>query len=684
MSEASRADRLERLTNLVLVLLDTSRPLSLRELAAEVAGYPPAGGEAARQAFERDKQALRALGIPLRVETIGGPDQVGYFIKPDEYYLPELGIDPEEATALAFAVASVRLGTAAGWSALAKLGGPVSEAAIDRAGLGSSPGGPALAPVAVLPSPSLLAPMHDAIRRRAVVSFTYRARRRRVEPYVLRFRGGAWYLVGRELSASGGPAVRTFRVDRMRGGLNAGAGSEFEPPEESAIEEIRLLPWSAPGEGADAPVAAITVDARLSRSVAAQLPNDAVRSFDAAGALQLRLPVSDEGAFVSFVAGLGDTAVVEGPESLRAAVIERLQAMAEGPPPGPVTAPAPVPVETAAPQSQARAPAREGPGGLVAGERLRRLLAILVHLARVGDAPIAELALRFSISEDELVHDLELAACCGVPPYTPDELISLFVDGDRVVADGLRELSRPGRLTAEEGFVLAAAARGLLSVPGASGEGGEALASALSKLESALGHAPLSLDISEPEHLEALRAAAEASERVEIVYFSSAAGAPSRRTVDPYQVVLREGRWYLDGWSAEAKGLRRFQVDRVQGVSGTGEAFEVPADTAGEIAARLSGPLSGPDAFIGGPESVDAVIAVPPEVAFGLEQAAFSPLEALPDGRLAAHVMVADAEGWLGRLLLRLGPGAEVLEPPQLRGAGAGAARRALERYEIA
>ncbi|MGH9295657.1 MAG: WYL domain-containing protein, partial [Acidimicrobiales bacterium] len=105
---------------------------------------------------------------------------------------------------------------------------------------------------------------------------------------------------------------------------------------------------------------------------------------------------------------------------------------------------------------------------------------------------------------------------------------------------------------------------------------------------------------------------------------------------------------------------------------------------AGEIAARLSGPLSGPDAFIGGPESVDAVIAVPPEVAFGLEQAAFSPLEALPDGRLAAHVMVADAEGWLGRLLLRLGPGAEVLEPPQLRGAGAGAARRALERYEIA
>jgi hypothetical protein len=52
-------DRLERLTDLVLVLLRDQRPKSLREIASEVPGYPVQEGEARRQAFERDKRTLR-------------------------------------------------------------------------------------------------------------------------------------------------------------------------------------------------------------------------------------------------------------------------------------------------------------------------------------------------------------------------------------------------------------------------------------------------------------------------------------------------------------------------------------------------------------------------------------------------------------------------------------------------
>ncbi|MGH9304344.1 MAG: helix-turn-helix transcriptional regulator, partial [Acidimicrobiales bacterium] len=302
-------------------------------------------------------------------------------------------------------------------------------------------------------------------------------------------------------------------------------------------------------------------------------------------------------------------------------------------------------------------------------------LAILVHLARVGDESLDELGERFSMSEDELVHELELAACCGVPPYSPDSLIDLFVDGDRVVADGLRELARPGRLTAEEAFVLAAAARGLLAVPGAADEA--ALSSALSKLESALGSSPMSLDIAEPEHLEVLRSAAERSERVELVYFSSAAAAPSTRVVEPYQVVLREGRWYLDGLCEPPSELRRLQVDRVRQVRVLGEHFEVPEELSAELA-RRSGE---PGAFLGGPDAITATIAVPPGSELIMEQIASGPFEALKDGRIAVPVLVGDPVGWLGRLLLRLGPNAEVLEPSSLRGAQARAAERALGRY---
>jgi predicted DNA-binding transcriptional regulator YafY len=56
-------------------------------------------------------------------------------------------------------------------------------------------------------------------------------------------------------------------------------------------------------------------------------------------------------------------------------------------------------------------------------------------------------------------------------------------------------------------------------------------------------------------------------------------------------------------------------------------------------------------------------------------------LEEVGDGRLVATVPVSDAEGWFGRLLLLLGPEAEVIGPPELVDAGAKAARRALDRY---
>jgi proteasome accessory factor C len=309
----------------------------------------------------------------------------------------------------------------------------------------------------------------------------------------------------------------------------------------------------------------------------------------------------------------------------------------------------------------------------MAGERLRRLLAILVHLARVGEAGLAEVAERFSIGEDELVHELELAACCGVPPYTPDELIELYVDGDRVVAHRLREFERPQRLTPDEGFVLAAAARALLSVPGADEEG--VLRSALGKLEAALGSAPLAVELDQPEHLQVLQAATRDREQVEIDYFSSAATAPRKRHVDPYQVVLREGTWYLDGWCHTVAGLRRFQIDRVRSVQPLGEHFEEPVD--------LSDELQRPGAFLGGPDALAACIAFPAGSELAVEQVAAGPIETMTDGtgRLKATILVGDADGWFGRLLLRLGPGTEVLSPPELREAAVKVARRALRAY---
>src|SRR5580658_3917497 len=92
-------DPLERLTDLVLVLLNAERPLTLEQIAAEVPGYP-SGKTACRQMFERDKRLLRSEGIPVLTESVGGKEQYAYRIDPDALYLPDLGLTADEQAAL--------------------------------------------------------------------------------------------------------------------------------------------------------------------------------------------------------------------------------------------------------------------------------------------------------------------------------------------------------------------------------------------------------------------------------------------------------------------------------------------------------------------------------------------------------------------------------------------------------
>ncbi len=143
-----------------------------------------------------------------------------------------------------------------------------------------------------------------------------------------------------------------------------------------------------------------------------------------------------------------------------------------------------------------------------AGSRLLRLLAVLTWLARQGRATVSELSERFGLDADELIADLELAACCGLPPYSPDQLMEIIVDDQEVIADLGTELARPRRLTAAEGFALAASARAILAVPGADPEG--ALGRALVKLEAVLGgRGLLRVDLREPAHLAVIREASD-------------------------------------------------------------------------------------------------------------------------------------------------------------------------------
>ncbi len=150
--------RVERVLNLLALLLDTRVALTREEIVREVSGYPQQVS-ANRRAFERDKEVLRGMGVPITTETIGDAGEIGYRVEPADYYLPELDLSAEETAALRVAVSAVSLGTQVGEGALLKLGGLGSVAAT---------------PIASLPIAPALASLFEAFRARAVVKFVHR------------------------------------------------------------------------------------------------------------------------------------------------------------------------------------------------------------------------------------------------------------------------------------------------------------------------------------------------------------------------------------------------------------------------------------------------------------------------------------------------------------------------------
>jgi proteasome accessory factor C len=318
------------------------------------------------------------------------------------------------------------------------------------------------------------------------------------------------------------------------------------------------------------------------------------------------------------------------------------------------------------------------PVRLDAGQRLRRLLAVLAWLARRGRAPVSELAERFGLTPEELITDLELAACCGLPPYTPDQLMEILVDDEEVVANLGPELARPRRLSAAEGFALAAAARAIASVPGSDPDG--ALQRALSKLDAALGHRDgVRVDLDDPIHLAVVQDAVRSSHQLEIDYHSASQDEITTRVVDPGALVVREGHWYLDAWCHRAEGVRRFRVDRVLAARPTGVnvCHAVPDDDATDIGGERSRRGSW---FVPGPGITVARMVVDEPGTWVGETVPVLEVEPGADGRQVVTLAVS-SHVWFGRLLLRLGPHAVVLDPPELVGAGVEAARQVLARY---
>jgi proteasome accessory factor BC len=645
MEAPTKLDRLERVTDLVLVLLEASQPLTLDAIARLVPGYP-SEHSARRQAFERDKRLLRDEGIPVLTERLPGNEQYGYLIDRESFYLPDLDLEPDEQVALQLAVAGVHLGDPSGRDALLKLG---------AAGLGD------VRPIASMVPSAALIELFEAVRTNAAATFAYRTEERLVAPVGLWFRFGHWYLVAWDL---GRTAVRTFRVDRIEGEVSRGeAGGAVVPQDVDVKAALPEEPWDVEGEGRVE--MRVRVDALEARRVAEEVGQDKVVEWLADGSVELVLGVSSFASIRFWVLGLLDHATIVEPAAFREELVNWLGALIA--PPALMANVGPAPIADAG--GEATAGPRSAPGRETS-RRLRRLLALVGWLAQVGEAPIGEAASRFGVSEKELVAELELAACCGTPPYTPDTLMEIEVSEHSVRAFLPAEFARPRRLTPAEGFAVAASARLLLAVPGSDDD---ALRRALAKLDAALGsREAVGLDVDAPAHLALVRDAAETGRALEIDYLSGSRDELTTRTVEPVQVVTIDGHWYLDAYCHRAGDMRRFRVDRI----GTARPLE---RTAAPVMTRVR-PLE--EMFVPGPGAVEVHLHLGPGARWVLESVPLRAVGRAADGTVTDVVLDVSGTAWFERLLLQLGPYARVVSPPEMTGLAAVAARRVLARYE--
>ncbi|MCV7281032.1 YafY family transcriptional regulator [Mycolicibacterium flavescens] len=322
--------KVERLMNLVIALLSTRTFITAERIRETVYGYSDsASDEAFSRMFERDKNELRDLGIPLETGRASQYDPTeGYRINREAYALPAVQLTPDEAAAVAVATQlweSPELITTT-QSALLKLrAAGIDIDAVDAA--------PTITSTAALPglrgSEDALGTLLSAIDAGQAVQFPHRPSRtepyttRTVEPWGVLTDRGRWYLVGHDRDRD---APRTFRLSRIGPDITPiGPRGAVSRPKDVNLREIVQR---AVGEWPSAGQAKVWIAEGRATALRRRAAEVAPHTLDGRPGEVITIDMGMFDRLAREVAGYGPDAIALEPQSLRDDVVARLRAQA--------------------------------------------------------------------------------------------------------------------------------------------------------------------------------------------------------------------------------------------------------------------------------------------------------------------------------------------------------------------
>jgi len=317
---------------------------------------------------------------------------------------------------------------------------------------------------------------------------------------------------------------------------------------------------------------------------------------------------------------------------------------------------------------------------------VRKVLTILPVVTKNPGIRVAELSRQTGIPEREIVTDLpKLVNLCGVPPYSPVDLVDLSIQGDRVSIRFAEPFGRPVRLTLSEALALFMALAGWEKEE--EGPFAAAVRSIRGKVRDALSpeiREELSRTVGRISAvdgpgraagiLSVLKDSLNRQVEVEIEYFSRSSGTLSTRVVRPYGIYERSGRFYLAGWSEPPGRVVTLRTDRMRSVVPGSLEYEIPADF--EVATFVAQDVPRPES----PRLAARIRFDHDASRWAREFFPASETEESPDGEVIATVRTS-GPFWLVSELLLWGDRATVLEPAELRRSVAERARETLAQY---